>query len=448
MFDLEIGELERQITEYAAHLAAGTAGWLELVAEFDRREAYFKHDCTSTADWLGWKCGIAKRAAREHVRVARRLEDLPIAAARFREGRLSYSKMRALSRAASPATEEALVELAMGTSASQLERICASLRRALSAEDERIAYERRHLTYYWEEEGSLSLRGLLSGEEGATVLKALQLSRELLQSQEPPHVQPRDGGERISHADALVAMAESFLAVGAARSRSADRNQVIVHVNEEALAAEPSGGSAEPLSQIEDAAPIARETARRLTCDASIVEMRFRAGKPLSVGRSRRSIPPSIRRALEVRDGGCAFPGCANKLYVDAHHVQHWADGGETSMDNLVLLCRRHHRRLHEGGFRILKILPEEKTDEGERDAGPEFRFVHPNGWEINPAPAVPRSRPWKVFDLNRERGVEPAPDALNALYRGQRLDMDLTIWALCDRERHADDRETRAQGP
>jgi hypothetical protein len=454
MFDLEIGELERRITQYSAHLAAGMAGWLELVAEFDRREAYYKHDCVSTAEWLGWKCGVAKRAAREHVRVARRLEDLPLVAARFRNGELSYSKVRAMTRIASTATEESLVEMAAGTSASQLERICSTLRRALSAEDERIAYERRHMYLDWEDEGSVRLRGLLSGEEGALLTKALQRARELLHDESQRHVQPRDGGDRISNADALVAMAESFLASGAARSRAADRNQVIVHVNEEALTEGKSSGSAEPLARIEDAAPITLETARRLTCDASLVEMGFRAGQPLSVGRSRRTVSPAIRRALEARDGGCAFPACTNKLYVDAHHIQHWADGGETSLENLVLLCRRHHRLLHEGRFRIVKVgaKAEDRSPLHGRPA-PDLRFITPNGLEIEPAPPVPRSHPWKICEVNEAAGISPAPDALNARYRGQRLDMSMAIAALCDREEreHALDgnkAQAQAQGP
>ncbi len=171
MFAFETVELEHRIASRAAHLAAGMAGWLELVAEFDRRQGYLAHDCISTADWLGWRCGVAQRAAREHVRIARRLDDLPIVAAKFREGTLSYSKVRALTRAATEATEQSLVELAVGTSASQLERICSSLRRSLSIDNERIAYERRHLNYFWEDDGSLSLHGLLSGEEGAPVRK-------------------------------------------------------------------------------------------------------------------------------------------------------------------------------------------------------------------------------------------------------------------------------------
>lgn len=455
MFDAANVALEDQITAYSAHLTAGLAGWLELVAEFDRREGYRVHDCISTAEWLGWRCGIAKRSAREQVRIARRLEDLPVVTERFRSGELSYSKVRALTRAATPATEASLVELALGTSASQLERICSSLRGALSIDDERIAHERRHLNYFWEDDGSLSFRGLLSGEEGALFVKALELARELMHREQPGDAAH---AERITSADAITAVLESFLANGSAGSSGADRHQVIVHVDEEALSPKTGAGgsstgsgrgSAEPpvepvMARIADGPPISRETARRLSCDTSVVEMRCRDGEPLSVGRSRRTVPPAIRRALRSRDGCCRFPGCTNHLFVDAHHIQHWADGGETSVENLVLLCRRHHRLLHEGAFSL--INPE--IDDGVRvSATGEVRFVRPNGVVIEPAPAVPRSHPEAIIEVNRTAGLDPGPGALNARYCGQRLDLHLTIAGLCDREANSKRTAPRSQG-
>ena len=98
---------------------------------------------------------------------------------------------------------------------------------------------------------------------------------------------------------------------------------------------------------------VSAETSRRLACDAAVVVLHEGAdGSALDVGRKTRSIPPAIRRALSARDTGCRFPGCTAR-HCDAHHLVHWADGGRTSLDNLVLLCRRHHRLLHEGGYRI-----------------------------------------------------------------------------------------------
>jgi 5-methylcytosine-specific restriction endonuclease McrA len=102
-----------------------------------------------------------------------------------------------------------------------------------------------------------------------------------------------------------------------------------------------------------DAHGVSAETSRRVACDAAVVQMRHDAnGDVLDAGRRTRTVPPSIRRALSARDRTCRFPGCASRR-CDAHHIDHWADGGASSLDNLVLLCRRHHRAVHEGGFRV-----------------------------------------------------------------------------------------------
>ncbi len=107
------------------------------------------------------------------------------------------------------------------------------------------------------------------------------------------------------------------------------------------------------LSELEDATRVSAETSRRLACDSSLVRIALGAdGKVLGAGRKTRTVPPSVRRALEARDRGCRFPGCGLR-FTDAHHVKHWADGGETSLRNLVLLCKRHHRAIHEGGVRV-----------------------------------------------------------------------------------------------
>lgn len=142
-----------------------------------------------------------------------------------------------------------------------------------------------------------------------------------------------------------------------------ERHQVVVHVSAETLRA---GGGDQ--CEIEDGPAIAAETARRLTCDASVVAIVENEKGELSVGRKTRSIPPAIQRALNSRDRGCRFPGCTHKKSTDAHHIQHWAKGGETKMSNLVTLCRFHHRKVHEGQV-IVQVL-----DDGA------IRFVQPNG--------------------------------------------------------------------
>jgi hypothetical protein len=129
----------------------------------------------------------------------------------------------------------------------------------------------------------------------------------------------------------------------------AERYQVVLYVEESTLSADAEPG----MSELEDGTQVSAETARRLSCDASrVVVSRDEDGAIHNVGRRTRTVPPATRRALEARDRGCRFPGCGLR-FTDAHHVEHWADGGETALRNLVLLCRRHHRRVHEDGWKI-----------------------------------------------------------------------------------------------
>jgi hypothetical protein len=185
-------------------------------------------------------------------------------------------------------------------------------------------------------------------------------------------------------ADALVHLAQVFLAGGESRSSTADHYQVMVHVDESAL--RDDGGKSD--------LPI--ETVRRITCDASLVTVvEDEAGNPLNVGRKTRVVSSPMKRALLGRDKCCRFPGCSHDKWLDAHHVMHWVDGGDTSMDNTLLLCSTHHRLLHEGGFTIQKNFAGEwYFRNGDGKALPQF-----------PAPAP-------LIDLALSLPIEPAnPD-------------------------------------
>jgi hypothetical protein len=211
-------------------------------------------------------------------------------------------------------------------------------------------------------------------------------------------------------ADALVLMADTLLA-SEPNARGGDRYQVVVHVDSASL----RDGQGE--SELSDGAPIAAETARRIACDAAIVPLLERAGRPLSVGRKTRSVPPALRRALASRDRGCRFPGCTNHRTVDAHHIEHWANGGATSLDNLVELCRHHHRLLHEGGYTVTK-------------AGAQFVFRRPDGRQIRPVPRPPRGCSRTLRESNRRAGPID-PEATVTLWAGERFDLDLNVDAL-----------------
>ena len=355
-----LDRLETEIAELAGHINAATCRWLQLIAEFDERRGHEAQGFHSCGAWLAWRCALTPRAAREHVRVARAIAELPNVTAAFERGELSFSKVRAITRAATPESEADLLELALEATAAQLERIVRAYRGALTVDEANASADRRYFSWTWDADGGLSIRGHLAAEEGALFLRAFESAWDAVREQrieedepcaqggsaEPPWPAPTD----VSPADALVELADASL--GARLGTGGDRHQVIVHVDRAVLegAAAAPGSRHRGRCEVEDGSALAAETARRLSCDASVVQVEERDGRTLSVGRKTRSVPPAMRRALRARDGGCRFPGCGNHRFTDAHHIRHWAAGGETSLANLIQLCRRHHRLLHEGG--------------------------------------------------------------------------------------------------
>ena len=365
----------------------------------------------------------------------RRLLELPATRAAFARGELSYSQVRAVTRIADSEQEEVLVGLARHASAAQLERLVRAYRGAVSLESAREAHERRFVDWRWEDDGSLSLRARLSAEEGALLLQALAAGRDGLRQQatvEHEEVSaPVDAAEAPetgppSNADALVAMADALLSQGGAVRSSADRYQVVVHADAEALAGVAAsqaddGQPAPARCELEEGPPICPETARRLACDAALVKLVEKGGRPISVGRLTRSIPPALRRALRSRDPGCRFPGCGNQSWLDAHHIHHWARGGATALDNLVHLCRHHHRLLHEGGFSVA------------RRAGGSLAFCRPDGTRVPASPARPRGRASALPTRNRQVGIDVTHSTLVPLSAGERMDLGLAVSGLLE---------------
>ncbi|UUY03493.1 HNH endonuclease [Svornostia abyssi] len=410
-----------QIAALAADIEAAMCRWLELVAEFDRREGWFLEGCTSCAAWVAWRCGVGPTAAREHVRVARRLHELPSVRAAFSRGELSYSKVRAITRVEDVEHEDELVELARNATAAQLERIVRSYRSAVLAEsDAARVLEQRFLALEWQDDGSLRVRGRLPADQGALLMKAVELVAEQLRADacEEDAIPESASAEapvpaRARHADALAVLADQALAAQQHGRTGGDRVQLVVRVDADALAGDADDAAG--CCELDGGPPLARATTRRLACDASVVRMVERDGEPLSVGRKTRSIPPALRRALRARDGGCRFPGCAHDRFVDAHHIEHWADGGATELKNLVHLCTHHHRLLHEGGF----------TVRAEAHGG--FSFRTPDGRLLRDVPRAPRRA--------RDRDACATPRRASAETRIQlrrdRLDLDLATGAM-----------------
>jgi Domain of unknown function (DUF222)/HNH endonuclease len=397
---LSLDELEAELATLASHLYAGTCRWLELVAEIDRRGDWAESGRASCAEWLAWRCALTPRAAREHVRVARRLEELAEIHAAFAQGELSYAKVRALTRVATAENEEELLELARVFTAAQLERAVRAYRR-VTTEEARELQEDAHLSMFWEADGSLAIHGRLAPEDGALLLRALDAMRDARSKQGRGSAEPRPA-RQASNAEALVAVAEAALAHPGDSRPAGERYQVVLHADEGVLAHDAEGDC-----ELEDGSALAPETARRLACDSSVVRN----------GHKTRTIPPALRRALRTRDRGCRFPGCENRRFLDAHHVHHWARGGPTTLGNLVLLCRRHHRLVHEGGWHVDRRL----------------RFYYPWGEPFPAVPLLPRGDPDELIARNCDVAIDAdtcEPGTGEALELADAVDALLSIAA------------------
>ena len=420
-------ELGDEITRLAGHINAAQYRFLKLLAALIERGAWEGGSGMKTpAHWLNYYCGIDLGAAREKVRVAKCLSSLPLIDQAFSSGALSYSKVRAMTRTATPENEDYLLEIARHGTAQHMESLVKKYQRAerlCSAEHIELQHQKREFSSYYDDDGMLVFNGKLPAEHGAVFLKAMDavlheiLKQEMGQAaldektdqqqqarpattsgnQTRQRKSPAQGAteqctreDRVAHqvaaqtsgptpneaaagsadtfaldtvtytfpqkrADALLLMSEHLLSTlgqGLSPLAGGDKYQVMIHI--EANRHHETEQAHCHLDNGRFASPLSPETLRRLACDASLVTvLEDSSGNVLNVGRKTRTVPPSIRRALTIRDGGCRFPGCCESRFVDAHHIRHWCEGGDTSLDNLVLLCRYHHRLLHQDVFSI-----------------------------------------------------------------------------------------------
>jgi hypothetical protein len=424
-------------------ITAATREFLRAIAECDRHRDWAQEGFASCADWLAWRIGVTRNVAGEKIRAARALESLPLISDAMARGQISFSKVRALTRAATPDNEAELLEYARAASAASLERLVRgwkTLGRVDEARAERLRHRMRSFSVFPNNEGMFVVKGVVTPEVGALLQRAIEAAGDALFSASAADDGQRQEPDQL-RADALALVAERALAAGFGRGHAAEeapisgsraeRYQVILHVEPESLTEHGEPG----MCELEDGSRLSAESARRLACDAGLVAVargdeggaaasggtpagaagagvaaggrvaggggveaggRGAAGRggaadggsgaaagecahcrALDLGRKTRTVPPSVRRALGARDGGCRFPGCRLR-FTDAHHIVHWADGGETELHNLILLCARHHRAVHEGGFRVC-------TD---KDAV--AVFFSPSGRVIAEAPAMP----------------------------------------------------------
>jgi len=424
-FPSEMDRLGDEIAELSAHLDAATARLLSMIREFDARGGW-NTGFRSCAAWLSWRVGLDLGAARERVRVARALETLPLLAQALAGGQVSYAKVRALTRVATPETEARLLGVARAGTAAHVERIVRGWRwvdRRAEARETALRHTSRALHVYQDEDGMVVLRGRLEPEVGALLIQALAAAREALYQR--ARVPEGDAGSMgvsaetptlaQQQADALALLAETALHQGLDPGAPGERYQVVVHVDAQALAEPAQPGQ----SVLEDGARVSPETSRRLACDASRVVMRHDdAGRLLEVGARTRTIPPALRRALHNRDRGCRFPGCGVR-FGQGHHLRHWAHGGPTTLSNLALLCRRHHRAVHEEGYQVAR--------------GPDgaLRFRRPDGRplpEVPPPAAVPGDPIEALRACHDSQGLRLDARTACAGWLGERLDL---AWAI-----------------
>jgi 5-methylcytosine-specific restriction endonuclease McrA len=411
----ELDRLGDEIAELSAHLEAATARLLDLIREFDAR-AGWNTGFRSCAAWLSWRVGLDPGAARERVRVARALGTLPRLASALAHGQVSYAKVRALTRVATPETEERLLALARAGTAEHVERLVRGWRlvdRQAEAREAARQHTSRALHVYPDEDGTVVVRGRLAPEVGALLLRALDAARDAL----PESIGPADGGPTFPQrqADALGLLAETALHQGLDPGTPGERYQVVVHVDAAVLADADQPGQ----SVLEDGARVSAETSQRLACDASRVVMRHDCeGRIVEIGARTRTIPPALRRALHHRDRGCRFPGCGLP-FGQGHHLRHWARGGPTTLSNLALLCRRHHRAVHEEGYTV------ERAPDGT------LCFKRPNGWPLPDVPLPPSipDDPVRVLrDANTAHGLSLDARTIASSWLGERLDVG---WAI-----------------
>ena len=450
-----------EITTLAGHLNAANYRFLKLLDEFDQHEGWAGDGIRSLAHWLNFKCGFGHLVAREKVRVARALRELPLIDAAFERGEISYSKVRAMTRVATPENEVELLNIARHGTAAHMERLVRAYRRCreqVAASPCELAIRREERFYcYAEDDETMVFGGRVSVEQGRLLIKALdamvaELDDDAADAEPAENVSAEtndpganenvsaetSGGEpdakrptpiRTRRATALVHIAEHYLATGGSGARpltSSEAYQVFIHVNANDASPDNRINGAHT-AYTDDRRCLAPHVVRQLACDAARrTVLENDRGEVLNIGRRSRTVPRRIAHALRIRDGGCRFPGCGQRRWTDAHHIRHWADGGETSVDNLVTLCRYHHRSLHREEYRI------ERRARGD---GGELVFIDARGRPMPPAihpqfasgPSA-ADRVERLRAEHGERGVQIDETTAVTAWQGESMDYSTAV--------------------
>lgn len=348
-------ELEARLRGLRQVVDRAECEFARCLAPFDRGRMFEASGAVSAVSWLRQQTDMDSNGASQRRRVARQLGDLPETAKGFQDGELSYGHVVAIARTVATIDPEQigradaeLAHFARRLDPDRLRRAGEHLRHCLDPDGALIeanrAHERRRLHVSKTIGGMVILDGMLDAEAGASVLTALDAAT--------PSPNGNDGRTAAQRrADALTGVCERVLEHGQLPDTGGLRPQLTVTTTAATLVGMGGG----PAGDVEHGSPIPGESVRRLACDATVTHAVLDdREQPLSIGRASRVVPPPMRRALNLRDKGCRFPGCdAGSGWADAHHVNHWVHGGETRLDNLILLCRAHHRMIHDHAWSL-----------------------------------------------------------------------------------------------
>jgi Domain of unknown function (DUF222)/HNH endonuclease len=430
-------ELAQQIGERSAQIARLHSALLSDIAEFDRAEAWRGDGAVSMVAWVSGHCGVSTSTARQWVRAAGPLESLPCLAEGLASGELSIDVVAPLAEVASPETDSVLREASAHWSVRQAQELVA-WHRAQQEELERVqetkgdaagagadvpgsasqpvaaAREFEHRTLHFNDTRhsmwvaftkddyavvKSALVASVKADKLAAAARTAKIAKPSWRSSGPlESSESSESSEYVPYDKRLYDALMHFVEGGGSTSDRGSRRRarLIVHAPLEALLGSATNGVPELAGGV---GPIGIEVARRLACDADVVlSVESQDGSVLDQGRARREPTPAQRMEIDRRDKGCRFPGCPYTEFTDVHHLHHWTDGGETSLYNLVTLCDRHHRAVHELGWVV------------QGDANEVLTFVSPHGREATSAPSPTWRPPARDASRGADRRVDRPP--------------------------------------
>ena len=368
---LDDGSLGEPLIEIRAVIDRSEAVFADGVRRFDKSGEYKADGALSLIAWLRWKCKLSAGAALERVEVARQLERLPQIEAAFAHGDIGFQHVAVLAHtaehvgAAAVRKEEAnLLQSAKTMDPGQFTTVAKNFEHRVDAAgalaEANHAYQRRYFHIAEPADGMVRLDGVLDAEGGATLKTALQAFMK------PVKDDARSYGQRS--ADALVELGRQ--GAGSKQNGAGPRPQLIIRASVETLAGIPGA----PAGELEGGGTVPAETVQRYACDGAISRITGQGELEQELNHASRTLPAPTRRALEARDRHCVFPGCTRPLiWCDGHHLVWWTRGGATALPNLALLCRPHHRMVHEEGWQLAR------HKDGRFAAIPPPRSVLPN---------------------------------------------------------------------